>query len=580
MSSTPKPKGLIAVMGSTGSGKSSFVNAILGKPEATVSDGLESSTAEVAEYVHFHESGMEVRIVDTPGFNEYRTEGTNSDLKILQMIGAFLKKQYDANQKFSGIIFLHDINGAKVDWQTQRRNMTLFKKLCGTESMKNVVVATSFWDQLSDQSDGIQREHDLITQDGLLKELSVGGAKFVRSCHFTPGKKPHDPAFLTPKEIVDYLLDLDPVYVEMQKEMANGKAIADTAAGSSLLEEFERLKREVERTQARLNGWEKDGEETRMKLSRWEEYRAQIATKEELDALVSRHQSEFGGLQHEVIKLREANEKLRQIDQQRIDELNQTVARLRKERNDLAEECRALRSSNTAQFQGFWASLTYFTHTYHRETQRLQSLFASQGEELKQAKLAYAQTQKELDITQQLYAKSEANLKSSQEEVTRTKESNEKLSFLYDALEAEYNEILLASQLVGQELHMVRSDNQALESQNRELKGQLKEATSALDNTVAAADEFKLRFSIEMDDIVASMESEAQDLRSEKVCYQIDLEQRDQEIADLRLEVESLRCPGLPPKRKSRTPFAKFWRQPLAFTEWTVQRRLASADDR
>ncbi|KAH6910926.1 hypothetical protein BKA70DRAFT_1099657, partial [Coprinopsis sp. MPI-PUGE-AT-0042] len=367
-----------SVMGSTGSGKSSSVNAILGKPEATVSDGLESSTAEVEEYVHFHESGMEVRIVDTPGFNEYRAEGTNSDLKILQMIGAFLKKQYDANQKFSGIIFLHNINAAKVDWHTQRRTMTLFKKLCGTESMKNVVVVTSFWDQLSDQSDGIQREHDLITQDGLLKELHLGGAKFVRSGHFMPGEQPHDAAFLTPKEIVDYLLSLDPVYVEMQKEMANGKAIADTAAGSSLLEEFERLKREtrasletmsrevesirsaddvnrshreelkreVERTQARLNGWEKDGEEMRMKLSRWEEYRAQIATKEELDALVSRHQSEFGGLQHEVIKLREANEKLRQIDQQRIDELNQTVARLRKERNDLAEECRALRFGN------------------------------------------------------------------------------------------------------------------------------------------------------------------------------------------------------------------------------------------
>ncbi|KAH6911919.1 hypothetical protein BKA70DRAFT_1098697, partial [Coprinopsis sp. MPI-PUGE-AT-0042] len=372
-----------SVMGSTGSGKSSVVNDILDKPEANVEDGLESATAEVGQYVHLHESGMEVRIVDTPGFNDYRTEGTRSDLKILQMIGAFLKTEYDANQKFSGMIFLHNINTAKVDWQTQRRNMTLFKKLCGTESMKNVVVITSFWDELSDMSYGIERENDLKTQDGLLKELYVGGAKFVRWGHFKPGKLPQDPNFLSPKQVVDYLLSLDPVFVEMQKEMAKGAAIADTAAGSSLLEEFERLKRETresletmrkeiesirsaddahrshreelkreaEKMQDRLNGWEKDGEDMRMKLSQWEEYRAQIATKEELDALVSRHQEEFGGLQHEVLKLREANEKLRQIDQQRIEELNLTVARLRKEREDLAEECKALRSGNHNQVQ-------------------------------------------------------------------------------------------------------------------------------------------------------------------------------------------------------------------------------------
>ncbi|KAH6911918.1 hypothetical protein BKA70DRAFT_1265876 [Coprinopsis sp. MPI-PUGE-AT-0042] len=94
MSSKPKPRGLITIMGATGSGKSSFVNAILGKPKAIVENGLESSTAEVGRYIHLHESGMEVRIVNTPGFNDYRTEGTRSDLKILQMIGTFLKTEY------------------------------------------------------------------------------------------------------------------------------------------------------------------------------------------------------------------------------------------------------------------------------------------------------------------------------------------------------------------------------------------------------------------------------------------------------------------------------------------------------
>ncbi|KAH6911940.1 P-loop containing nucleoside triphosphate hydrolase protein [Coprinopsis sp. MPI-PUGE-AT-0042] len=362
MSSTPKPRCLIAVMGCTGSGKSSFVNAILGKPEAAVSDGLESITVEVGQYVHHHESGMEVHIVDTPGFNNFRPKGTLLDLEILQKVGAFLKTEYDAKQGFTGIVFMHNIDTPTLDWQTQRRNRTLFKKLCGTDSMKNILVVTSFWDKLTNMADGVQKEGNLQTEDGLLKELHVGGAKFVRSGYFEPGEQPQDSSFFTPKQVVDYLLSLDPAY-EVQKEIAKGAAIADTTSQFSLLEEFEQLKRETrvslaktrkelesirsaddanrshledlereaEIMQERLNGWEKDSEDMRTKLSQWEDYHAQTASKEELDALISRHQKKLRDIQNEVVKFREASENLGQVDRQRIEQLNQTVAILRKD---------------------------------------------------------------------------------------------------------------------------------------------------------------------------------------------------------------------------------------------------------
>ncbi|KAH6911923.1 hypothetical protein BKA70DRAFT_1559455 [Coprinopsis sp. MPI-PUGE-AT-0042] len=674
MTSSPETS-LIGLLGSAGSGRSSFTNAILGKPEATVGYELGSCTTEITQHVHLHESGMEVGLVDTPGFND---SGSQSDLKVLQKIGAFLKNKCDANQKFSGIIFMHSINAPTLDWHTQRRNATLFKKLCRTESVKNVVVVTSFWDGLADVADGVQKESVLQAEDGFLKELYAGGAKFVRWGSFKPGEQPQDPNFFTAKQVVDFLLSLDSVNVEMQEETAKGTVIVDTASGCSLLEDLEQLKREtrvsletmgkelesiksseevnprhrqdldqlrretrvsletigkelksiksvedvnrsrrdeleqfkretqvtletmrkelelvrsaedvnrghredfeqlkhetrvsletirrelesirgvgdfnrnyqeelthgMERMQDRLNGCEKDDEDMRMKLSQWEEYRAQIATKEELDALVSGYQEEFGGLQHEVLKLREANEKLRQIDQQRIEELNQTVVRLRKEREDLAEECKALRSGNHNQFQGFHASLTDITRTYHRETERLQSLLASQGEELKQAKLACAQTQKELDATHQQsqveLKRSEASLKQSQEEALKWKDSYyEQLGVLYNALEGEGNDRFEASQrdeVLHHELQKAHSEKQALQCRNEELERQMREATLTAQKSVAAAEELK----VQLQKTLASMPSDTQLHFSQ---YQAGFEERDGKIANLRQELESL----------------------------------------
>ena len=70
-----------------------FVNSIVGGSVAKVEDTLESSTTDVAQYAYTHRSGTEVRVFDTPGFNDYKEGGSKTDLKVLQMIAAFLKKE-------------------------------------------------------------------------------------------------------------------------------------------------------------------------------------------------------------------------------------------------------------------------------------------------------------------------------------------------------------------------------------------------------------------------------------------------------------------------------------------------------
>ncbi|KAH6911972.1 hypothetical protein BKA70DRAFT_821905 [Coprinopsis sp. MPI-PUGE-AT-0042] len=377
LSPTPKPIGLIAIMGATGSGKSSFTNAIIGEQVASVGGGLESLTAEVCQYPHRHSSGVDVRIMDTPGFNDFRLDGPKSDLKILQSIAGHFKAHHDANQKFSGIIFLHNINGAPIDWQTQRRNVTLFKKLCGAESMKNVVVVTTFWDQLLSITEGAEKERALQTEAGVLKDLWDAGAKFVRSGHFEADRHPGGEEFWTCQQIVDHLLSLDPVFIQMQKELADGKAVSDTSAGSDILQEFRILKRdtleslknmavhldtiksaseeskshqdelmvETRRLNRKIDGYEREA-------SHWEDYRKEIATKDQIEALLARERETFTSLSIEISLLRALNEKQQGLLHESIRELTASLQDARKDKDvhlsqseklrlDLAEALRA-----------------------------------------------------------------------------------------------------------------------------------------------------------------------------------------------------------------------------------------------
>lgn len=130
--------------------------------------------------------------------------------------------------------------------------MAMFKKLCGDDPLKNVVVVTTFWDEI-DLDGGIQNETELKTKDKFFKELVEGGSKFVRHGLYSKDEQPKDPEFKQPRSIVIDLLSLDPVFVQMQKELAQGKAVEETSAGAELFRELQELKRQQKKDVYELN---------------------------------------------------------------------------------------------------------------------------------------------------------------------------------------------------------------------------------------------------------------------------------------------------------------------------------------
>ena len=55
----------------------------------------------------------------------------------------------------------------------------MFRKLCGTDSLKNVVIITTMWDKIT-PGEGSQREQELTSSDNLFKPLLDGGAIMMR----------------------------------------------------------------------------------------------------------------------------------------------------------------------------------------------------------------------------------------------------------------------------------------------------------------------------------------------------------------------------------------------------------------
>ncbi|KAH6901441.1 hypothetical protein BKA70DRAFT_1522939 [Coprinopsis sp. MPI-PUGE-AT-0042] len=189
----------IILLGSTGCGKSSFVNAVVGEKVAAVGVGTQPATDEIAQYTL---TDLECVLVDTPGFGfnhqHHRWEGT-TDLSILQAVKTLLCTKFEEDGQW-GVIFLYSNYTSKVDWEEERRTLAVFTKLAGGHSLPNLAVVMI----------SPHKEPYPGAETGLLKDLEGRGIQPICSSSFgdVHVSHPHCGDVRTPQQIIEHVVSL------------------------------------------------------------------------------------------------------------------------------------------------------------------------------------------------------------------------------------------------------------------------------------------------------------------------------------------------------------------------------------
>ena len=136
--------------------------------------------------------------------------------------------RYDLNRKLSGLIYLQRISDPRFSGQSSR-NLRIFRELCGPAAYKNVVVLTTYWDQVPTHKAGVMREEQLKSR--FFAKLVEGGAQFMR----------HDRTVESTRKVLRHILPISPTITQIQTEIRKeGKGLMETAAGSVCREGVEK----------------------------------------------------------------------------------------------------------------------------------------------------------------------------------------------------------------------------------------------------------------------------------------------------------------------------------------------------
>ncbi|KAF1960061.1 hypothetical protein CC80DRAFT_465620 [Byssothecium circinans] len=205
---------VVAVMGLTGVGKSTFIRNVTGRTDIIIGHGLTSQTSEVCGY-SFKHRGRQYHLIDTPGFNDT----FESDKEITMNILKWLESSYRAGTQLSGIVYLHNISTPRIAGSALE-NLIMFRKLCGEEAMSNVLLATTFWGT-SDNISEEKREKVLIEDKTLWGRMTAKGSKALRL----------EDSRQSALAVLDVVSPNSKVTLQAQIEMVDeGKTYEDTSA--------------------------------------------------------------------------------------------------------------------------------------------------------------------------------------------------------------------------------------------------------------------------------------------------------------------------------------------------------------
>ncbi|KAF9449511.1 P-loop containing nucleoside triphosphate hydrolase protein [Macrolepiota fuliginosa MF-IS2] len=228
---------IIAVMGPTGAGKSTFINTVSGV-DVQVGNGLESCT-QVLQAVSCNDpfQNRDFVFVDTPGFDDTH----RSDVEILEEIAYWLEKTYEGGVKLSGVLYLHRITDNRMT-NTLMRNLNMFEKLCGKDALSNVIFVTTMWGEL-EEGDDSGNKHEEELRNNYLKFFLSKGSQMLR----------FEQTISSAWGIIN-ALPMTQKALKIQKEMVDKNIpLAETSAGRSLFSWLRRATRSLRGLISRLD---------------------------------------------------------------------------------------------------------------------------------------------------------------------------------------------------------------------------------------------------------------------------------------------------------------------------------------
>jgi len=155
--------------------------------------------------------------------------------------------RYEHGKKLAGVIYVHRISDFRMGG-VSTRNFKMFRQLCGESTLRNVVIVTNMWGEVS-RDVGEAREAELVNQEIFFKPVLDKAALMMR----------HENTRDSAHHILLQIIDNHPLPLRIQRELVDqGKDISQTAAGAELnrelMEQIQVHKREMRELEREMRG--------------------------------------------------------------------------------------------------------------------------------------------------------------------------------------------------------------------------------------------------------------------------------------------------------------------------------------